>query len=42
VKADQLKPELEAFLAYLDRERRYSEATLRAYRTDLTQVLTYL
>lgn len=42
VKADQLKPELEAFLSYLDKERRYSEATLRAYRTDLTQVLTYL
>lgn len=42
MKADQLKPELEAFLAYLERERRYSEATLRAYRTDLTQVLTYL
>jgi integrase/recombinase XerC len=42
VKADQLRPELEAFLSYLDKERRYSAATLRAYRTDLTQVLAYL
>lgn len=42
MKADALRPHLESFLAYLARERRYSEATLRAYRTDLTQVLTYL
>jgi integrase/recombinase XerC len=42
VKADALKPHLDSFLAYLERERRYSHATLRAYRTDLTQVLTYL
>jgi integrase/recombinase XerC len=42
VKADALRPHLEAFLSYLARERRYSEATLRAYRTDLTQVLAYL
>lgn len=42
MKADALKPELEHFLTYLARERRYSDATLRAYRTDLTQVLTYL
>lgn len=42
MKAKALWPHLEAFLAYLARERRYSEATVRAYRTDLAQVLTYL
>ena len=42
MKARSLRTELDAFLDYLAKERRYSPATVRAYRTDLTQVVDYL
>jgi integrase/recombinase XerC len=42
VKAAALRIELAAFVDYLAKERRYSEATVRAYRTDLRQVVDYL
>lgn len=38
----QLEAEVDAFLAYLAGERRYSAQTVRAYRNDLTQVTTFL
>ncbi|RKY16507.1 MAG: hypothetical protein DRP63_05255, partial [Planctomycetota bacterium] len=34
--------ELEEFLCYLQRQRRASPHTLRAYRTDITQFLNWL
>lgn len=42
MKAGALKTELTAFLNYLAKERRYSESTVRAYRTDLLQTIDYL
>lgn len=42
MKAQALKIELTAFLDYLGKERRYSESTVRAYRTDLLQTIDYL
>lgn len=38
----QLKGDLSAFLDYLAKERRYSPATVRAYRADLSQVIRFL
>ena len=42
MKAGALRVELTAFLDYLGKERRYSSATVRAYRTDLLQTIDYL
>jgi integrase/recombinase XerC len=42
VNAQELRPQLEAFLEYLAHERRYSAATVRAYRADLKQVMAYV
>jgi site-specific recombinase XerD len=41
VKSAELQVELSAYLEYLARERRYSPATVRAYRTDLLQVVRF-
>jgi integrase/recombinase XerC len=37
-----LRAQLAAFLDYLAKERRYSKATVRAYRSDLGQIVDYL
>jgi len=42
VKQQALRSQVQAFLEYLAKERRYSPATVRAYRADLEQVLAYL
>jgi integrase/recombinase XerC len=42
VETTQLKGDLSAFLEYLAKERRYSPATVRAYRADLSQVVRFL
>jgi len=42
VESAELRGELSAFLDYLARERRYSPATVRAYRADLLQVVEFL
>jgi integrase/recombinase XerC len=42
VESVELRGELSAYLDYLARERRYSPATVRAYRTDLAQVVDFL
>jgi integrase/recombinase XerC len=42
MEANALRMELAAFLDYIAKERRYSEATVRAYKTDLLQVALYL
>ena len=42
VKAEELRAQIRAFLDYLSSERRYSAATVRAYRADLEQVAAYL
>ena len=39
---EPIRAELDAFLSHLAHERRYSAATVRAYRADLTQVLQFL
>jgi tyrosine recombinase XerC len=42
VESTSLKGDLTAFLDHLAKERRYSPATVRAYRTDLAQVVAFV
>ena len=42
MESTNLKGDLSAFLDFLAKERRYSPATVRAYRTDLLQVVAFV